>query len=175
MATVPAPSTLARTRGTPQVVVLSTALWLGAILAGVTETLVRLAGPVPPTPDELLTRGGIYLVLAVLVVGLRSGSDALRWTVLLVLGVLGMLSLVVEPAGALLDGATVSGFLATASGPELVAAALRILHVAEVLAAAALLFHPAARRFFRPGPPPAQAAGASSGSPSGVAAGPVSR
>lgn len=153
MATVPAPSTPARTRGAPQVVVLSTALWLGAILAGIVESLVRLAGPLPPTTAELLTRGGVYLALAVLVLGLPSGRAGVRWTVLLVLGVLGTLSLVVEPVRALLDGASVAGFLTAASGPELLAAALRALHVVEVAAAAALLFHPVARRFFRPGPP----------------------
>ena len=99
---------------------------------------------------ELATRGGVYLVLAVLVVALRPGRDAVRWTVVGVLGVIGMLSLVVEPVRALLDGATVAGFLAAASGPDLVIAALRTLHVGAVLMALALLFHPVAHRFFRP-------------------------
>lgn len=134
----------------PAVVVLSVALWLGAILAGVAESLVRLAGPAPPTAGELATRGGIYLVLAVLVVALRSGQDTVRWTVVGVLGAIGMLSLVVEPVRALRDGATVSGFLVTASGPDLAGAALRTLHVGAVLVALALLFHPVAHRFFRP-------------------------
>ena len=102
-------NTLAAARSAPPAAVrLSVALWLGAILAGVAETLVRLAGPAAPTAGELATRGGLYLVLAVLVVALRTGRDAIRWTVVVVLGVVGTLSLVVEPAMALLDGATVS-------------------------------------------------------------------
>ena len=144
-------NTLAAARSAPPAAVrLRVALWLGAILAGVAETLVRLAGPAAPTAGELATRGGLYLVLAVLVVALRTGRDAIRWTVVVVLGVVGTLSLVVEPAMALLDGATVAGFLADASGTELLAAALRTLHVVAVLVALTLLFHPAARAFFRP-------------------------
>ncbi|MBN9738971.1 MULTISPECIES: hypothetical protein [unclassified Pseudonocardia] len=135
----------------PSAVTLSVALWLGAVLAGLAETLVRLGGEVPPTGGEIAARAGIYLVLAVLVVQLRSGRDGIRWTVVAVLGVLGTLSLVVEPAGALLAGGSVGEFLVTASGTELAAAGLRLLHVAEVLAALALLFHPASHAFFRPG------------------------
>ncbi|ANY09546.1 hypothetical protein [Pseudonocardia sp. HH130630-07] len=135
--------------GPPAAVRQSVVLWLGAILAGVAEALVHLAGPVPPTGPELAVRAGIYLVLAVLVLQLHTGRDAIRWTVVVVLGVFGTLSLVVEPFRALLAGASAAEFLVAASGPELLAAALRALHVAEVLAALVLLFHPAARRFFR--------------------------
>lgn len=133
----------------PSAVGLSVALWLGAILAGFAETLVRLVGPVPPSVVEILARGGIYLVLGVLVVQLLSGHDVHRWTVVGVLGVLGTASLVVGPLRALADGGSVGLFLTTATGPELAAAALRALHVAEVRAAVVLLFHPAARTFYR--------------------------
>lgn len=149
-------STLAVARPTvdpapPFVVAASVALWLGAILAGVAESLVRLAGPIPPTFGELAARSAIYLVLVVLVVQLRTGREAVRWTVVAVLGVVGTWSLLAEPAQALFDGATVAGFVVTASGPELLAAALRTLHVVEVLGALALLFHPASNEFFRTG------------------------
>ena len=49
-------------------------------------------------------------------------------------------------------GITVAGFLADASSAELLAASLRALHVVEVVAAMSLLFHPAARAFYRGGP-----------------------
>lgn len=133
----------------PSAVGLSVALWLGAILAGLAESLVRLAAPVPPATGELAVRAGIYLVLGVVVLQLRSGHGVYRWTVLGVLGVLGTASLVVEPVRALADGGSVGLFLESATAPELVAAALRGLHVAEVIAAVVLLFHPAARAFYR--------------------------
>ncbi|MEJ8277670.1 hypothetical protein [Pseudonocardia spirodelae] len=132
----------------PQAVVLSTALWIGAILAGFTEALVRLAGPLPPGGAELAGRAVVYLVLGVLVLQLRTGRDTYRWTVVGVLGVLGTASLVVGPLRALAAGGSATAFLATATGPEVVAAGLRTLHVAEVLAAVGLLFGPAARAFF---------------------------
>ncbi|BBG01866.1 MULTISPECIES: hypothetical protein [Pseudonocardia] len=149
-------STLAVARPTtdpvpPFVVAGSVALWLGAILAGVAESLVRLAGPIPPTLGELAARSAIYLVLAVLVVQLRTGREAVRWTVVAVLGVVGLWSLIAEPVQALLGETTVIGFLVTASGPELLAAALRTLHVLEVIGALVLLFHPASNEFFRSG------------------------
>ncbi|WP_224390142.1 hypothetical protein [Pseudonocardia sp. ICBG1293] len=133
----------------PSAVALSVALWLGAILAGFAESLVRLVGPVPPSAGELAVRAGMYLVLGVLVLQLRSGHGMYRWTVLGVLGVFGTASLVLEPVRALADGGSVGSFLVSATGPELVAAGLRGLHVAEVVAAVALLFHPAARAFYR--------------------------
>lgn len=134
----------------PPAVMLSVGLWLAAILAGFAETLVRLAGDAPPSGSEIAGRAGIYLALAVLVLALRTGRNAIRWVVVGLLGVIGTLSLVVEPVTAMLAGASPAGFLATASGVELAAAGLRVVHLLAVFAALALLFHPAARAFFRP-------------------------
>ncbi|MEV1296135.1 hypothetical protein [Pseudonocardia sp. NPDC049635] len=135
----------------PLVVAVSVALWLGAILSGVVESLVRLAGPAAPTVVELVAGAAVHLVLAVFVLQLCTGREAVRWTVAGLFGVVGMWWLVAEPLRALLGGATVAGFLAAASGPELLAAGLRSLHVAEVLGALALLFRPASNEFFRSG------------------------
>jgi hypothetical protein len=133
----------------PSTVTLSLALWLGAILAGVAETFVHLAMPDPPGADAVAIRFGIYLVLAVLVLALRSGRNAVRWTVAVLIGGVGMLSLVVEPIGYLVAGGSVGGFLDGAGVADLVATGLRTLHVAEVLAALVLLFHPSSTAFFR--------------------------
>lgn len=148
------PATIRRTARTdrpapPPAVTLSVGLWLAAILAGFAETLVRLAGEVPPSGTEIAGRAGIYLALAVLVVQLRSGRNVIRWTVVGLLGVIGTLSLVVDPVTAMLAGASPAGFLASASTVELAAAGLRVLHLLAVFAALALLFHAAARTFFR--------------------------
>lgn len=148
-ASVPIRPSGAARPGRPSAVTLSVALWLGAILAGVAEALVRLATPEAPAADELAVRFGLYLVLAVLVLALRRGRNAVRWTVAVLLGGLGTLSLVAEPLGYLAGGGSAGAFLATADGPELLAAGLRALHVVEVLVALALLFHPSSTAFFR--------------------------
>ncbi len=147
-AAVPLPPAAARP-DRPSTVTLSVALWLGAILAGVAETFVHLAMPDPPGADALAVRFGIYLVLGVLVLALRTGSNAVRWAVAILLGGVGMLSLVVEPIGYLVAGGSVGGFLATAGVADLAAAGLRTLHVVEVLAALVLMFHPSSTAFFR--------------------------
>ncbi|TCK22686.1 hypothetical protein [Pseudonocardia endophytica] len=134
----------------PSSVTLSVALWLGAILAGVAETFVHLSTPDAPTGPAVMVRFGVYLVLGALVLTLRTGSNAVRWTVAVVIGGVGMLSLVVEPIGYLAAGGSVGAFLATAGWADLAVAGLRSLHVLEVLVALALLFHPSSTAFFRP-------------------------
>lgn len=133
----------------PPAVTLSVALWLGAILAGVAETLVHLFEADPPTATAVTARFGVYLVLAALVLSLRTGTNAVRWTVAVVLGGIGTLSLVIEPIGYLAGGGSAGAFLATAGWTDLAATGLRTLHVAEVLAALGLLFLPSSTAFFR--------------------------
>jgi hypothetical protein len=150
--TTTAPITAAAARpARPSSVTLSVALWLGAILAGVAETFVHLTDADPPGAGAVAVRFGIYLVLAALVLTLRTGSNVARWAVAVVLGGVGTLSLVVEPIGFLAAGGSAGAFLATAGWADLAVAGLRSLHVLEVLAALALLFHPSSTAFFRPG------------------------
>lgn len=143
------PTTVPVRPARPSAVTLSVALWLGAILAGVAETLVHLTTPDAPTADAVAVRFGIYLVLGVLVLALRSGRNGVRWAVAVLLGGVGTLSLVVEPIGYLASGGSVGAFLATAGWTDLAVAGLRGLHVVEVLAALVLLFHPSSTAFFR--------------------------
>ncbi|MHA6621414.1 hypothetical protein [Pseudonocardia sp. DLS-67] len=136
-------------RTAPPTVQLSVLLWLGAIAAGAVEALVHLLLPAPPTAGELATRFGIYAVLAVLVLALRTGRNAVRWTVAVLLGGIGTISLVIEPISWLLAGGSPGLFLVTADAPALVAAGLRIAHVVGVFSALALMFGPAANAWFR--------------------------
>src|SRR5688500_20334172 len=73
-------------RTAPAAVQLSVVLWLSAIGAGAAEALVHLLLPEPPTFPQLATRFGIYAVLTVLVLALRTGHNAARWTVAVLLG-----------------------------------------------------------------------------------------
>jgi hypothetical protein len=136
-------------RPAPTTVQLSVLLWLSAIGAGVAEALVHLLLPEPPTLAQLAGRFGIYAVLAVLVLALRTGRDAVRWTVAVLLGGFGTASLVVEPVSWLLAGGSPGLFLVTADAPALVAAGLRMAHLVAVVSALVLMFRPAANSWFR--------------------------
>jgi hypothetical protein len=142
-------STVRAGTAAPAAVRFSVLGWLAAIAAGVAEVLVRLALPEPPTPAELGVRGALYVALAALVLALRSGRNAVRWAVTVVLGGVGLLSLVAEPVGWWLAGGSVTAFLAAADGPTVLVVALRVLHVGAVLAALVALYTPSANAFFR--------------------------
>lgn len=135
--------------GVPGAVRLAVAGWLGAILLGIAEALVRLALPDPPSAGQLAVRFGMYLLLSGLVLSLLTGHNAARWTVALLLGGVGTFSLLVEPAAWLLAGGSALAYLTAADGPALLIVALRSAHVAAVLAALVLMFRPAANAFFR--------------------------
>ena len=128
----------------------ATAIWIGAVGAGVTEALVHLfLMPDPPTGPQLLVRGAIYAVVLALVLALPTGRAVVRWALAVVLGGLGTLSLVAEPVGWLAAGGDPAGFLTTADGPTLLVVALRTLHLAAVIAAMVLMFRPRSSAFIR--------------------------
>jgi hypothetical protein len=133
----------------PEPVRLSVLLWLTAIAAGAVEALVYLLLPEPPTLAQLGARFAIYAVLTVLVLSLRTGRNAVRWAVAVVLGGFGTASLVIEPASWLLAGGSPGAFLAAADVPTLLGAGLRVVHIVSVLAALVLMFRPAANAWFR--------------------------
>jgi hypothetical protein len=123
--------------------------WLTAIAAGAAEALVRLALPEPPTAADLGVRFTVYAVLVGLVLGLRTGRNVVRWTVVLLLGVIGMLSLVIEPAAWLLAGGTPAAFRTAADAGTWLIVVLRTLHIGAVLLSLVAMFRPGANAFFR--------------------------
>ena len=139
-------------RTVPGPVRLAVAAWLTAIGAGVAETLVRLAMPDPPTGTELAVRFAIYAGLAVLVLALRSGRHAVRLALTVLLGGLGLLSLLGEPAAWLRDGGSIEAFLGAADTLTWAIVLVRALHVGAVLVALAAMYRPAANAYFRSGP-----------------------
>lgn len=136
------------TTATPAPVRSAILLWLAAIGAGVAEALVRLAMPDPPTATQLATRFAIYAALVVLVLALHTGRNIVRWALAVLLGVVGMLSLVVEPLTWLLDGGSPLRFLLEADTAELVITGLRTAHILAVIAALVMMFRPSANEFF---------------------------
>jgi hypothetical protein len=133
----------------PVAVRRSILLWLAAIGAGVAEALVHVAQADAPSTGALAVRFTIYAALTALVLALRTGRNAVRWVVAVLLGGIGTLSLVVEPVSWWTAGGSVPAFLAAADGPTLLITGLRLFHVLAVLAALVLVFRPQANRFFR--------------------------
>lgn len=133
----------------PAAVRLAVLAWLVAVGAGVAEALVRTVLPDAPTPGQLVVRFAIYTVVVALVLALRTGRNAVRWALALLLGGVGMLSLVVEPLAWVIAGGSPATFLAGADGATRLITGLRLAHVAAVLAALVLMFRPRANAFFR--------------------------
>ncbi|MGH3615930.1 MAG: hypothetical protein ACRDRK_25720 [Pseudonocardia sp.] len=123
--------------------------WITAISAGVAEALVRLVLPDPPTSSRLAVRFAIYVVLAVLVSALLTGRSTIGRVVAVVLGGVGMVSLVMEPLSWVLGGGLPTAYLAAADGSTPLVVGLRVVYVGAVLAALVLMLRPAAKAVFR--------------------------
>lgn len=123
-------------------------VWLAAVAAGVLETAVHLAGPDAPGVEALLVRGAIYAGVVALVLALPTGRNAVRWALTVLLGVVGTLSLVIEPATFLGAGGSPVEYLAEAGVADLAVVVLRTAHLAAVVVAVVLMFRPAASAFF---------------------------
>lgn len=127
----------------------SIAAWLVAIAFGVAESLVRLALPDPPTPDELVVRSVVYVLVAALVLALASGRPAIRAAVAVLIGGVGTVSLAVEPVRWLAVGGSPAAYLAAADGWTLLIVGLRAAHLLAVLVAMVAMFRPRANAYFR--------------------------
>lgn len=141
----------------PPVVRTAAVLWLTAVAFGVLET-VLMAGQIlhegSATFAGLLPQMGFRLVVfgvaVYLALRLRRGANWARWTIGVMLGVFGTLSLVIEPVQFLLAGGSIGEAVAGADAVWLAFAASRIAHLVAVLGAMALMFQPRANAYFRP-------------------------
>ena len=128
-------------------------LWLLAVVAGIYETGLAIAHGYAEsdlTTDQLLAnlvvRGTVFGLAIFLAQLMRGGSNAARWILTGLLGVVGLGSLLIGPAEWLLAGNTQTGL--DFSALEWIFATSRALHVCAVLAALAAMFTPAANRWF---------------------------
>jgi type III secretory pathway component EscS len=141
---VPAQSSL------PRSVRWSMWCWLTAVACGVLETLVHALTDADDGAVQLPIRAVVYVLVTLLIVRLRRGERWVRLALTVLLGVLGMASLLVEPFSWLVAGGVPGAFLAAADGATLAAVALRAIHVVAVVAGLALLYGRSASGFFRP-------------------------
>lgn len=106
--------------------------WLGAIATALFELGARFLAGADIGGRELLVRFSAYLLLLTLATLMLKGSALARHALALIYGVLGTLSLVVEPVSWLAGGGGAGQWLSAATGLDLVAAVSRLAHVACV-------------------------------------------
>ncbi|MEU7576963.1 hypothetical protein AB0B50_05075 [Streptomyces sp. NPDC041068] len=140
----------------PPAVRTAFALWLTAVAAGVFETVLAVAGAVADGDAStgglvsgLLLRMAVFSAAVLVAVRMRRGANWARLTLAGGLGVLGTLSLVVEPVRWLADGHGLGDAVRDAGVLDVLFGGSRVLHLTAVLTATALMFRPAANAWFR--------------------------
>jgi hypothetical protein len=147
----------------PKEVQASFLLWLTAVGAGVLETLIRiidalLIGSASGSGGEadligaisgVLIRVIVYTLVVYIITRMRLGKRWARLTLAVLLGVIGTLSLVIDPISWLADGNSLSEVFTEADLLFFVIAPIRTVHLTAVIAALVLMFLPAANTYFR--------------------------
>jgi hypothetical protein len=149
--------------GVPKEVQASFLLWLTAVAAGVLETIIRVIdalaiGWVSGSGGETDVSGAIsgvvirvivYALVVYIITRMRLGKRWARLTLAVLLGVIGTLSLVIDPISWLAEGNSLSEVFTEADLLFFLIAPIRTVHLAAVIAALALMFLPAANTYFR--------------------------
>jgi hypothetical protein len=126
-------------------------LWLLAVAAGLFETTLVVvdatAGQVGSAAEVAVgvsVRLLAFTGLVYLATRLRQGRNWARISLAVLYGGLGTLSLISGPVTWLADGGSVTDAIASADLGSVLFAASRLVHLAAVIAALILMFHPAA-------------------------------
>ena len=129
--------------------------WLVAVAAGLFETTLVLidatggeVGSVAEVAVGVSVRLLAFTGLVYLAVRLRQGRNWARIALAVLYGGFGTLSLVIGPVTWLAEGGSLADAMAAAVG-SLLFAASRLVHLAAIIAALILMFHPAANAYIR--------------------------
>ena len=135
----------------PREVQASFLLWLTAVGAGVVETVIRVVVSAAGGPESsgLLTRVIVYTVAVYVITQMRLGKGWARTTLVVLLGVIGTFSLVVDPISWLAAGNSLREVFAQANALFVFVAPVRVVHFVAVMAALVSMFLPAANDYFR--------------------------
>jgi hypothetical protein len=135
----------------PKDVRTSFVLWLTAVGAGVTETVIRVIFTMTGDPESngLLLRVIVYAVAVYVAWQMRHGKGWARITLAVLLGGIGTLSLVVDPISWLAEGHSLEDFFAQANLLFVLIAPIRAVHLAAVISAFVLMFRPISNDYFR--------------------------
>ena len=138
----------------PETVKHAALMWTIAIVAGMIETVLAVSEVARESGIDdgvwlnVGVRSFVYIGAFVLVAFFAAGRRWARWSLAALLSVVGLASLLVEPVGLLADGES----LMTAFGGDgdftIAFFSARMLHIAAVLVATALMFSPPANRYF---------------------------
>jgi hypothetical protein len=145
--------TLLTTGWPPVAVRAASGLWLAAVALGALETVIVVGASQAgenPLPGVLF-RCAVYAAAIITTLRMRAGRRWARVALAVVLGVVGTLSLVVEPVSWLADGNSLSAAVDDADLTWWMIAGSRVLHVAAVWAAVPLMFTRSANAYFRHG------------------------
>lgn len=147
----------------PKEVQASFLLWLTAVAAGVLETILRVIdalfmglasgsggeADVTGVISSVVIRVIIYTVAVYVIAQMRLGKRWARLTLAVLLGVIGTLSLVIDPISWLAGGNSLGEVFRKADLLFIFIAPIRVVHLASVLAALVFMFLPAANTYFR--------------------------
>jgi hypothetical protein len=124
--------------------------WLAAVACGVLEALLNaVTNPDYDVAVQLSIRAVVYVLVTLLIVRLRRGERWVRLALTVLLGVIGLASLLAEPISWMAAGGEPATFLAAADGSTLAVVALRAIHVGAVVGGLVLMYGPSANRFFK--------------------------
>ena len=149
--------------GVPKEVQASFLLWLTAVAAGVLETIIRVIDAmsmgfasgsggetdVTGVISGVVIRVIVYTLVVYIITRMRLGKRWARLTLAMLLGVIGTLSLVIDPILWLAGGNSLSDIFTEANLLFFLIAPIRTVHLAAVIGALALMFLPAANTYFR--------------------------
>jgi hypothetical protein len=142
--------------GVPGELQASFLLWLTAVGAGVVETIVRFIYSLSVESSmgtgaiaNVVIRVIVYAVVVYIIVQMRLGKRWARITLAVLLGVVGILSLVIDPISWLAAGNSLDDVSTQADLLFILVAPVRVVHLAAVIAALVFMFSPAANRYFR--------------------------
>jgi hypothetical protein len=151
--------------GVPKEVQASFLLWLTAVAAGVLETIIRVIdalargaasgsggdADVTGAISGVVIRAIVYTLVVYIITRMRLGKRWARLTLAVLLGVIGTLSLVIDPISWLAGGNSLQEVFTEADLLFVLIAPIRAVHLAAVIAALVFMFLPAANTYFRGG------------------------
>jgi hypothetical protein len=149
--------------GVPKEVQASFLLWLTAVAAGVLETIIRVidmlamgwtsgsGGEMDVTGviSNVVIRVSVYTLVVYIITRMRLGKRWARLTLAVLLGLIGTLSLIIDPISWLAGGNSLSEVFTEANLLFFLIAPIRSVHLAAVIAALVLMFLPSANTYFR--------------------------
>jgi hypothetical protein len=153
---IPVPGSFPAAARPPRQLQASFWLWLVAVAAGLFETTLVVidatAGEIGSAAEVTVgvaVRLLAFTALVYLAVRLRRGRNWARIALAVLYGGFGTLSLVIGPVTWLADGGSLAEAMAAADLGSVLFAASRLVHLAAIITALILMFHPAANAYIQ--------------------------